>query len=279
MSETTSPITGIAARDAWMGEHPWHPRIMPFAVYAVFLTLIDWVRPHAPGLYPAMYAAQCGVVLWLLWRYRKLIPELTLRFDWLALPVGAAVMLVWVVLGHWMVEQFPQCFAQHGPHYLQSMSPAARYVSLAMRLVGMSMIVPMLEEPLVRSLVLRSFHRARPAGIAVVLLFGDMPVVGDWFMHTSPAKRADRHDQPLGNMFDQTPLGKLSVFAVLISTLVFMSYHLMRDWPSAIVCSLAYCLLLAATKRKGLGPVIWAHGITNALLWAYCVKTGDWQFL
>jgi len=25
--------------------------------------------------------------------------------------------------------------------------------------------------------------------------------------------------------------------------------------------------------------VIWAHCITNALLWAYTVWTGDWQFL
>ena len=45
------------------------------------------------------------------------------------------------------------------------------------------------------------------------------------------------------------------------------------------MCALAYCLLLSVTRAKGLGPVCWAHGITNALLWGYTVYYGNWQFL
>ena len=98
-------------------------------------------------------------------------------------------------------------------------------------------------------------------------------------MHSSIAHRAGRHAHPLGDMFHRTPLGALSLFGVIVSTGVFMSYHVARDWPAAALCGVAYCLLLAATRQRGLGPVIWAHGITNALLWGYSVKTGDWQFL
>ena len=46
-----------------------------------------------------------------------------------------------------------------------------------------------------------------------------------------------------------------------------------------VVCGVAYCLLLMVTRKKGLGPVIWAHGITNALLWVYTIQTDVWRFL
>ncbi len=279
MSDASTPANATGALETWMAEHPWHPRIVPFLVYGLFLVVIEMVRPHAPGLYVPLYFVQCSVVLWLRWRFRRLMPELTLSFHWLAVPVGVAVAVAWVMIGHWVVDRFPQRYAMDGPHYLQSVSPLMRNVSLVVRLVGMTVIVPMLEEPFVRSLVLRSFHRVRPAAIAAVQFVVDLPVIGDWFMHSSWAKRAERHARPLGDMFDRTAVGSLSVFGVLVSTLVFVSYHLQRDWPAAIVCSLAYCLLLAATRKRGLGPVIWAHGITNTLLWLYSVKTGDWQFL
>lgn len=279
MSDGLTPTPRTTALDAWMSEHPWHPRIAPFFVYAIFLLLIDLVRPHGPLLYPVLYVVQCSVVLWLLWRFRRLMPELTLTFHWLALPVGAGVAALWLVLGQWMVQTYPHRFAATDPHYFEAMESGARCASLALRLLGMTIVVPLLEEPFVRSLVLRSFHRCKPAAISTLQFIGDLPVIGDWFTHTSLAKRADRHARPLGDMFDNTPVGKLSVFGVLVSTLVFTSYHTMRDWPAAAVCGVAYCLLLAATRKRGLGPVVWAHGTTNALLWIYCVKTGDWQFL
>jgi membrane protease YdiL (CAAX protease family) len=262
-----------------MAEHPWHPRAAPFLVYILFLAAIDFVLPHAPAVYPLLYAAQCGLVLWLIWRYRKLMPELTLSFDWLALVTGVAVFVAWVVIGKAMVAMFPEHFAATEPHAIEQMDPVLRHTSMGLQLIGMSVIVPLLEEPFVRSMVLRSMHRLRPTAIAAVQLLADLPLIGDWFMHTDLAQRADKHPRVMGDMFDRTPLGKLSVFGVFMSTLIFTSYHLPRDWPAAVVCGIAYCLLLAATSRKGLGPVIWAHGITNALLWAYTLRTGDWQFL
>jgi hypothetical protein len=74
---------------------------------------------------------------------------------------------------------------------------------------------------------------------------------------------------------------------VAASTAVFMLVHGLRDWPAVIVCGITYCLLVGYTnnsrRRLGLGPVIWAHGITNGALWAYTVymhlnQGGDWRF-
>jgi hypothetical protein len=103
-------------------------------------------------------------------------------------------------------------------------------------------------------------------------------------MHTRLAERANRHEPVFGREFAQTPLGALTPFAVAASTFVFMIHHALPDWPGAVLCGVAYCLLLAATARHGLGPVVWAHGLTNALLWIYTITLhlqghGDWQLL
>jgi hypothetical protein len=100
----------------------------------------------------------------------------------------------------------------------------------------------------------------------------DLPAFGEWFMHTKVGTKAARHPPVFGAEFHRVPLGRLSWFGVAASTGVFMIHHHARDWPGAIVCGVAYCLLLWYTQRRsklGLGPVVWAHGITNALLWAY----------
>jgi len=282
--EPDSPSPGggggwLASLDQWMAEHPWHPRVTPFMVYLLFLMVISAAADAEPMTYPFLYGLQAAVVGGMLWRYRALTPELNLRFHWLAIPVGLAIAAAWVGLGLWMVQWQPDRFAATDKHLFEKMEPAWRWVSLSMRLVGMSLLVPLFEELFIRSLMLRSLSRPRRVGVGLVQVVSDFPVVGDWLTHTSWGRRADRHVNLFATEFHETPLGKLTWFGVLASTFVFMLGHGMRDWPGVIVCGVAYCLLLTATRHKGLGPVVWAHGITNAALWIYTVRTGDWQFL
>lgn len=268
--------------DAWMADHPWHPRLLPYVLYVALLPLIAIATDRIPQLYPLLYGIQCFVVAALLWRNRKHTPELTIGFHWLAIPTGVAVCVIWIALGQWMVAMFPGRFAispDDPEHLFLRMSPAMRWASLSLRVLGMSLLIPLFEELFVRSLLLRSFHSFRQVMVGLVQWGQDLPLVGEWFMHTSIAKRADAHHQPFAQMFNQTPLGTLSVTGIVLSTLIFTIGHGMRDWPGAIACSLLYIALLRVTRSKGLGPVVWAHGITNALLWAYCVYYWDWQFL
>ena len=263
-----------------MGQHPAHPRAAPFLTYCVFLGLIGYlVQPHAPSLWPLVYVLQNAAVLWLLWRYRLLMPELTLRFHWLALLVGAAVAAMWVAVGLWMVHAFPEQFAADEAQALARQSLPLRHLSLALELLGISIVVPLLEEPFVRSFVLRALNRFRPTAVAVVQIAQELPLVGNWLRRTTLGREAEGREHILTDQFDATPLGALTVFGVTVSTLIFTLYHGPRDWPAAIVCGVAYCLLLAATRKRGLGPLIWAHGITNALLFGYSAWTSDWQFL
>ncbi len=280
-SDTTrsSPLTPLARLDAWMADHPWHPRIIPFVVYLSFLALILPARDWHPLTYPLLYSLQCGLVLYLLWRYRRLLPELTLSFHWLAVPVGVGVCVAWVVIGKWMVSLAPNDLGDPGYDFFEKMNPTLAWTSVSLRLLGMSIVVPMFEELFIRSLCLRSFHRFRRTGVGVLHLLMDLPLLGEWLIHTNWGKRAGRHPPVFGPVFEKTPLGALSLFGVAASTFVFMMSHANRDKPAAIVCGVAYCLLLWATRKKGLGPVIWAHGITNALLWAYTLAYADWRFL
>lgn len=281
--------------DAWMASNPWHPRLLPYAVYVLLLSVLVFpATDFEPALYPVVYGLQCGVVAWLLWRYRRLTPEVTLRFHWLALPVGVGVFVAWVGLGWAMAGEWSPrvtalwrgelagplaAAADDEPHAFQQMSPSVQALSLGMRLLGMSILVAVFEELFIRSLLLRGLHSGRQTLLGVAQMLEDVPLLGDRLMQTKLGDEAHAAQHVFTRQFEQTPLGRLSVFGVAASTVLFMLGHLPRDWPGTIVCGIAYCLLLAATARKGLGPVIWAHGITNALLWGYTLASGDWQFL
>lgn len=291
----------LASLDRWMAANPWHPRIVPMFVYVAMLLpvqLLTGADDRLLWLYPPVYGLQCGVVAWLLWRYRRLTPELNLRFHWSAAPVGIIVLVVWLGLGHAMIQLAPDFFGSDGePHYferMQAVSPALFWSSLALRLAGMAVLVPLFEELFVRSLLLRSFHRPRQVGLGLLQILADMPLVGEWFEQTRLGQRVVHRGPVFGPEFLRTPLGALSVTGLVLSTAVFALHHTMRDWPGAIACGVAYCLLVGWTNawgqsqgadqsgsagRRGLGPVVWAHGITNALLWAWCVFRPDWQFV
>jgi membrane protease YdiL (CAAX protease family) len=308
-SATRSPLAGF---DQWMAAHPWHPRVVPLIIYLLMLSAIQFVPDGPPISYlqPVLYVLQCGVVLWLLWRYRRLLPEMTLAFDWRAVPVGVGVFVVWVVLGWLTAGEFSARWdamldgqpiglidygspsvdkpalatnAADGPfdfRHPAMMGLAVGWVALVLRLLGMSIVVPLFEELFTRSLLLRSFHNPRRTAIGLLHFLLDLPVIGEWIAQTRLGRRADAHEPVFGPEFHRIPLGALSVFGIAASTFVFMLNHGLRDWPGTIVCGIAYSLLVGVTGRtKGLGPVIWAHGITNALLWTYVVVTGDWQFL
>jgi len=290
---TEAADTALSRLDGWMAASPWHPRLTPFFVYIALFALITYVADAAPGLYPALYLVQCGLVVWLLWRYRRLIPELNWRFHWLALPTGVGLCAAWVALGYGYNRLFEGDTAARpladdetfGPMW--DVSPALFWFALVLRLLGMSIVVPMFEELFTRSAVLRGLSNARKTGIGVIQLLCDLPVIGDWLMHTDWGKRAGTKDGVFVQQFRATPVGKLTFFGVFASTAIFAFNHLPRDWAGCVACGLVWCALLWWTnrpalpeaKRKGLGPIVWSHAITNAALWAWTLYTGDWQFL
>lgn len=282
-----TPSRPLAAFDAWMASNPWHPRLVPFLVYVLWIPVIQGASGWAPPAYPFLYVMQLAMVVWLLWRYRGLLPELTLRFHWLAVPVGVALCAAWIALGYMMIHLAPMRFgAGDEPHLFARMDEVSGpllHVSLMLRLMGMALLVPMFEELFIRSACLRGLHSRRKTWIGLMQVLSELPIVGDWFAETRYGRRIERYPPMFTHQLRRWPVGRLSVFGVFASTLIFMLHHVPRDWAGCVVCGVAWCALVWWTNRgalrMGLGPVIWSHGITNALLWAWCVTMGDWQFI
>ncbi|MEM6459171.1 MAG: hypothetical protein AAF710_07245 [Planctomycetota bacterium] len=335
-----------ASFDAWVRSNPWHPRIVPFFCWIVFMTVGGFLPEPLDPLQPFLYTAQCVATVWLLWHYRKLLPEMNLKFHWLAVPTGVGLLVAWVVLGYamggelgWRWEQLtssnwktafgPFPYAELGrtpnrfgpdldaagqlvPHPIQQRiddAPALGYASLALRLVGMALIVPVFEELFIRSAMLRGLQRPGPTLTGLLQFATDLPLVGERLSQTTPGKRALEAPPAFTKQLTETPVGAASMFGVIASTIVFTASHQPRDWPGCFACGLVWCWLVWITNhprkskgetwrsvnglsqdapaerfisgggRLGLGPVAWSHGITNALLWGYTVTLGDWRFL
>jgi len=284
---TATPDTGrspLARLDRWMAANPWHPRIAPFMAYIILLGPTGLMRDEVSAwLFPIFYGLQCGVPCWLMWRYRKLLPELNVKFHWTAVVAGLFIAVMWVVLAEAMMDIFQNRDELEGYRYLDKMPAGLAWASMIMRLVGMAVVVPLFEELWTRSLLLRAFHSPRQTGIGLLNLAQDMPMLDDLIGDTKWARRAGRHHGIFTRMFEQTPLGQVSFFAVMASSVVFMLAHHWRDWPGCLLCGVAFCLVVAYTNRGklrlGLGAAIWAHGITNAALWGYTLVTDDWYYL
>jgi len=318
----SQPIQALRQLDDWLAGSPWRPRVAPWALYLILLAGVTALRPHWPAAHPVLYLVMVGAVAALLFRAsrRGLIPELNLRFHWIALPVGVAVCALWILSGKAMVAMFPDALADEGWPMFQALGPQLGWTAMILRLLGMSIVVPLFEELFIRSLLLRAFHRFRDTAAGLVQIACDLPLVGDWLTATSLGERASRRDAVFTRQFLETPLGKLSVCGVVGSTLVFTLSHSVRDWPACVLCGLAYCYVVWFTNRPGryrpssghapnaesshaadpaesadrsaqpaarpaaipglgLGPVVWAHGVTNAMLWLYTLLSDDWRFL
>lgn len=315
--------------DPWMAANPWHPRLTPYFVYVGGLFILSllpfgW---HLPAT--ALYVVQVLIVAWLLWRARGLLPEMNLKFHWLAVPTAIGLTAAWVGLGKATATVVP-AFApdtvtpaaeQHRmPAIGEAYGQAAMWTALSLRLLGMALVVPVFEELFMRSAMVRGLHRPGPTGTGILQLLSDLPVVGDLIGEREAVRRANQQPAMLTKQLVETPVGALTLFAVAASTLVFAAGHHPRDWAGCIACGVVWCGLLWWTNRGrlsgrgpgpgvrgpdggagangtvatvedpepgtrnptpalGLGPIIWSHGLTNALLWGWVVYSGEWYWL
>ncbi len=129
------------------------------------------------------------------------------------------------------------------------------FSGFVLRLVTASLIVPVFEELMMRGFVFR-------------LAF-------QW-----DERRRQNTQTPFLDALDESNIGDVrpgqwSIWAVVISTLVFTVGHTVPEWPAAV----AYGILMAGLWiiRKDLLSCMVAHGVTNMGLALYVYYTGNWQ--
>jgi hypothetical protein len=303
----------LQSLDRTMAAGPWLPRVAPFFVWIVLMAIEGQVRTYTPlvWLWPVLYAGKCAVVCWLLWRYRRLISEVNWRFHWTVVPSAVLLLIAWIGLGWLMAGEFGERFSalmQGDPRgtvlpyndpanvpvmatteptfyqKLQSDWPAGFFaLGIGLKLVGMAVVVPMFEELFTRSALLRGLNKWRQTKTGLLQIACDLPGIGERLMHARAGEAATRQPPAFTEQLKTTAVGTLGVTGVALSTLLFASWHAMRDWPGALACGLVWCAMVWWTNRGenklGLGPVIWSHALVNALLWGYTLWSGDWQFL
>lgn len=265
--------------DCWAAEHVWHPRAGPWFAYMVLLALTVAARDHLPESYGLLKVVQLALICGLIWRWRKLVPELTWRFHWLAVPVAIFLAMAWIWLNEQMIEVMKPDLPKSMFEKLHEDKVFYFWLAAIGHLLAMAIAVPMIEETFNRSLMLRSLHRPRQTATGLIQFLCDVPVLGDWLIHTRIGTRAAQADPMFAKQFEQIPLGQLSFFGVIASSIVFMLVHQRHDWPGAFLCGVVWCLMLRFTREKGLGPVIWSHALTNVLLWGYVIKSEIWHLM
>ncbi|MCW5624179.1 MAG: CAAX prenyl protease-related protein [Burkholderiales bacterium] len=231
--------------------HPAVPRVVPFALYMVFLALkgsvpdsvdVRWLYPLQVGL-----VALALAVFWRRYTEWESIGTLGVR-DWLwAIAVGVIVFVLWINLdAGWMTVEGLKAslFGAPDPAAVTD-KPAPGFdprddgqINLwlaSSRLLGAAVVVPVMEELFWRSFVMR------------------------WI------------DNP--NFLAQS--ARATTFkALLLSSVVFGLEHDL--WFAGIVAGLAYGGLYRITGKLWV-PIL-AHGVTNGVLGGWVLYTGAWSF-
>lgn len=133
---------------------PVWPRVAPFAVFLALTSFQDaaWAGPHGRFW---LYALKTVFGAWALWAMRPFVAEMQWRFSIPAVAAGAAGFLLWVGL-EGLYPPLP--FRGGGgwnPAETFSHAPALGWFFVVVRLAGVTLVVPPLEEVFYRSFLYR----------------------------------------------------------------------------------------------------------------------------
>ncbi len=222
-------------------QSPAFKRILPFAVYMVFIFAFDLLKPLVPEgvwadnfialTYPIKILTVTGILIYFWKSYDEL------RFDQLksvhilgAVAVGVIVFALWINMD-WDFATLGSS-AAYDPTGLPG---STYYAFIAVRLAGTALVVPVFEEIFWRSFVLRYI---------------------------------------VNQDFILVRIGTFTWMSFIVSSLLFGSEHYL--WLAGIMAGVFYNLLLYWSRS--IYACILAHGVTNLLLGLYVIRTGSWQF-
>jgi hypothetical protein len=172
-----------------------------------------------------------------------------LRLNWIGIAVGVVGVVLWIGICKLQLEQkllVPMGLgsivglgARTGFNPLEQLKddPTWAYQFLAIRLFGLAIIVPIIEEFFLRGFLIRFV----------------MDV--DWF---------------------KIPFGKVDKLGLITSVAFPMLMHPGELFAAFVWFSLVTWLML---RTKNIWDCVAAHAVTNGLLGAYVIWSGEWQFM
>lgn len=214
-------------------------RILPFAIYILFLALGDILAPlfsylliDTKWLYAIRIAAVIAALLYFLSHYTELVKRPPMEDFLYAGVAGLIVFVVWIFpYPTWLVAGSDAI----GVDPTQGQSKLEAVIWLSTRIMGSALIVPIMEELFWRSFIMRWFDNRN-------------------FLSVDPEK--------------------ISGFAYVGSACLFALEH--NLWLAGLFAGLVYGELYKTYKN--LWIPIFAHAVTNAVLGVWVVFTGNWQY-
>jgi CAAX prenyl protease-like protein len=221
-----------------VSEPPIWPYVLPLAGFLA-LTAVEGYLPRAPGgapspvWYPLAYAAKLVVVSTLLWVYRgvfrDLMPWPTAGTLALAVGVGLAVASAWVGLDG-RYPNLPFVGGNREGFDPSVLPPLPRGAFLAVRMLGLVVLVPLVEELFYRSFLMR------------------------WLVDP---------------VYTRVPIGKVTPVGLSVTTLVFAASHpewlpalltgLAWGWLLARTRSVSACVVSHSAANLALGVYVIAR--------------------
>lgn len=137
--------------------------ILPFALYLI----LTGIPPQFPDLYPILYALVVfivgGITAWILYKQRILKPHSQVT---VAVGVGVIGIILWIWLSHLAPEQYiirylagwlqPPARVAFNP-FDQIANPMICWMFIIVRMTGLALLVPVVEELFWRGFLLRWF--------------------------------------------------------------------------------------------------------------------------
>jgi hypothetical protein len=197
--------------------HPWWPYIVPLGIFLALTSAEGMIPTTASGAsdpfwYPIAYAVKITIVAVSAWvaraSWRDLRPIPGRATILAAVGLGLLVAIVWVGLDRVPFPKFGEVGERIAFDPLTIKQTAGRWGFLAVRFLGLVLIVPLIEELFWRSFLMR------------------------WVINPD---------------FERVPIGQVNWPAALVTSGLFALAH-PAEWPAAFLTGLAWAGLLYRTK-------------------------------
>lgn len=216
-----------------------YPDWLPYVLPYVLFLLLAWLGSKIDDVRYLSLGAQLVVVsVVVIWFWRDgAYPELELRPSARGIAAGVLGAVLWIAPEHYGLLDFLPKLGE------SEFDPHGAGESLFVPLVAVRTATAVLLVPVFEELLLRSF----------LLRYLD----------------AIREDL---DSFTAVPIGRFRWFSFLGVVVAMAVTH--HRWLRGGLYSALMCLVLYREKR--MGPVIWAHAVTNLLVIVYALLTGTW---
>lgn len=133
-------------------KHTWLPYVLPMAIFMG----ITQLEGQFPAAYPIIYTVKILLVVAALWMAKGPLAEIKPDKKWL----GWSILWGLVLLAMWIIMETKVSYGRVGSRtgfdpFTQLENPAFAWVFILIRMIGLSLVVPVMEEIFWRSFALR----------------------------------------------------------------------------------------------------------------------------